>query len=285
MIVWMLAKLLSVLTSAKGAAAAVVIAGAATSSGVVATNEDVRTAISGAIETIASQPTSSQLRGPAGASARPSPSGSGQPAVVAARNTADKDLRDAFQDDQQRLEKLRGTRVDGADRQKLNDIITAADAKLRDRLTKALNDVAALTLGREGQGSASPAARPSFAQAAQPQVDAIVRTAIADMAAIVTAAENAVSALPTIAPGRPSDAPGGRPSDAPGGRPSASPGERPVNAPGAKPSDVPGAKPSDLPGGKPTDVPGAKPADVPAGPPSTPPRVPPAPPAPPAGRP
>jgi hypothetical protein len=229
---------LSLLTTAKGAAAATLIAGAAVGTGVVVTDEAARDAIGTAVQNISS-PTSTQLKEADAArpSGRPSASPSGQPAIVTARNTADQDLRRAFQDDQQALEKLRGARVEGRDRETLSDLIKTAADKLRARLTKALNDVAALTLGREGlEASASPRAgarpsgspdvRRSFTPAAQAQVDAIVKAAIADMAAIVGDAEKAAAALPTSAPGRPSGSPGGaRPGDSPGGgRPTGSPG-------------------------------------------------------------
>src|SRR4029077_7812445 len=168
-----------------------------------------------------------------------------QPPIVAARNGADKKLRDAFQKDQQALEQLRSTKVDNSDRSKLGDLVGTADAKLRDRLTLALNDVAALTLGREGleasgspkpDGSAKPSASPdvkaSFTPDAQAKVDLIVATAITDMDKIAADATAAVTALPTFSPGKPSDVPGGKPSDVPGGKPSDLPG----GAPSAKPT-------------------------------------------------
>lgn len=195
----MISKLLSVLSTAKGAAVAVVIVAAGVTAGVAATNPDVRSAIADVTHV-------------------------GQPAVVAARNDADKNLREAFQDDQRKLEKLRSSKVDGPDRRKLEDIVNAADQKLRARLTTALDDVAALTLGREGlespKPSGSPSAKPSgspdvkvsFSPAAAAQVDAIVSAAIADMDKIVKDAEAAVAALPTFEPGKPSERPTARPT-------------------------------------------------------------------------
>ena len=212
----MISKLLSLLTTAKGAAAATVIVAAGVTGGVVATNEDVQNAIGSAVENVTH----------ANASAKPSDSD--QPAVVAARNDADQKLREAFQNDQQKLEKLRSAKVDGAGRQKLEDIIKTADGKLRDRLTTALNDVAALTLGRNGleasgspllsataKPSASPDAKVAFTSDAQAKVDAIVKTAITDMDKIASDAEKAAAALPMFEPGKPSDLPGGKPGDAP----------------------------------------------------------------------
>ena len=106
----MLSKLLTLLSTAKGAAAATVIAGAAVAGGVTATNPDVQQALGSAVDNVTHV---------------------GQPPVVAARNDADKKLRDAFQNDQKTLEKLHSTKVEGADRQKLDDTVNTADAALR----------------------------------------------------------------------------------------------------------------------------------------------------------
>src|SRR5690348_10631002 len=92
----LISKLLTLLSTAKGAAAAGVVVAAAIGTGVVATNEDVQHAVTTTVQNVT------------GASP------SGQPAVVMARNDADRKLRDAFQDDQQKLEKLHSTKVDGA---------------------------------------------------------------------------------------------------------------------------------------------------------------------------
>lgn len=258
----MIGKLLSLLSTAKGAAAAAVIAAAGVGTGVVATNTDVQHAIGNAIQNVTE----------ASPSARANAEASGQPAVVAARNDADKKLRSAFQNDRQKLEKLRGTKVAPSDRGKLEDTIKTADDKLRARLDKALNDVAALTLGREGlvnasatpsgtptatptatatatagvSASATPRALATFTAAQQAQVDAIVSAAITDMDAIAADAEKAVAALPTANPGKPSDA----------GKPSGQPGAKPSDA--GKPSAVPGGQPSTLPSGQP----GAKPSEA-----------------------
>ena len=191
-------KALSVLSTLKGAAAATVVVAAAVSTGVAATNEDVRTAVTNAVETVTGQ-------------------ASAKPAVVTARNEADKKLRDAFQDDQQKLTKLHSTHVENTDRAKLDDTINTADAKLRARLTQALDDVAALTLGREGLESPKPTGSPDikipFAADAQSKIDDIVTTAIKDMDKLATDAETAVAALPTMTPGKPADA--GKPATAP----------------------------------------------------------------------
>ena len=190
-------KALAILSTLKGAAAATVVVAAAVGTGVVATNEDVRTAVTNAVESVAGTT-------------------SAQPAVVGARNDADKKLRDAFQDDQQKLAKLHSTHVDSADRAKLDDTINTADAALRARLTKALNDVAALTLGREGLESPKPTGSPdiktAFTADTQAKIDDIVKTAIGDMDKIAKDAADAVALLQTATPGKPDDA--GKPADA-----------------------------------------------------------------------
>ncbi len=192
------------LSTLKGAAAAGVVVAAAVGTGVAATNEDVRTALNTAVETVTGQ-------------------ASAQPAVVAARNDADKKLRDAFQNDQQNLAKMHSTHVDSTDRAKLDDTINTADTALRARLTQALDDVAALTLGRNGLESPKPTGSPDikipFTADKQTKLDDIVKTAIADMDKLATDAEAAVAALPTITPGKPDEA--GKPADA--GKPATAP--------------------------------------------------------------
>lgn len=206
----MITKLLALLSTTKGAAAAAVIAAAGLTTGVVATNQDAQTAVTSVVETVTNSAKSSN-----------------QPAVVASRNDADKKLRDAFQVDQQKIEKLRGTQVDPADRSKLGDTLKTADDALRARLTKALNDVSALTLGRNGldpsaspgKPSASPDVKASFTTEAQAKIDDIVKTAITDMDKIAADAEKAVGAFPTFTPGKPADLPGGKPADTQSGAP------------------------------------------------------------------
>jgi len=198
----MLSKLLALLSTAKGAAAATVVAAAVVGTGVAATNQDVRDAVSTTVQSVTE---SNDAKA------------SNQPAIVAARNDADKKLRDAFRDDQQKLEKLRSTHVDSTDRAKLDDTVNTADAALRARLTKALNDVAALTIGREGLESPRPTGSPdvkaSFTTDAQKKVDDIVSAAIKDMDKIVKDAETAVAALPAFTPGKPGDP--GKPATVP----------------------------------------------------------------------
>ncbi len=199
-----LPNVLAMLSTLKGAAAAGVVVAAAVGTGVAATNEDVRTALNTAVETVTGQ-------------------ASAQPAVVAARNDADKKLRDAFQNDQQKLAKMHSTHVDSTDRAKLDDTINTADTALRARLTQALDEVAALTLGRNGLESPKPTGSPDikipFTADKQTKLDDIVKTAIADMDKLATDAEAAVAALPTITPGKPDEA--GKPADA--GKPATAP--------------------------------------------------------------
>ncbi len=248
----MVSKLLSLLATAKGAAAAGVLATAAVSGATVATNDDARQAVQEATENV--------TRVVTGAAPKTGDE-AGKPAVVAARNDADKKLRGAFKDDHTALEKLHSTHVDKTDREKLEQLVKDADKKLRDRLTKALDDVAALTLGREGRESASP--RPSPKPSASPdihattvdqaKVDAIVTAAIADMKKIVADTTKAVVALPTFTPGKPSTSPGKAGDNKP-----ENPGAKP-ESPGAKPAENPGSKPSESPGNRPSSVPPSRP--------------------------
>jgi hypothetical protein len=198
----LLGKALAILSTLKGAAAATVVVAAVAGTGVAATNQDVQNAVTTAVQTVTGK-------------------ASAQPAVVAARNDADKKLRDAFQDDQQKLAKMHSTHVDSAARAKLDDTINTADAALRARLTQALNDVATLTLGREGLESPKPTGSPDIKTPfdAQSKVDDIVKTAIADMDKLASDAEAAVAALPTFTPGKPDEA--GKPADA--GKPASVP--------------------------------------------------------------
>lgn len=220
----MLAKLLSMLATAKGAGVAVVIVAAAAGTTVAVTNPDVQNAVQNV--TVASASPSAKASACADST--------GKPAVVAARNDYDSKIRDAFQEDQKNLEQLHSTKVDGADRQKLEDLVKDADAKLRARYQQALNDVAALTLGRNGQenkasttatatASASAGtcdehgARPTLGVDAIAKISSIVTTAVDDMSKIVSDATTAVGALPATNLGKPSGNPGqqNRPSPTP----------------------------------------------------------------------
>ena len=133
----MVGKLLALLLQAKGAAVGtvLVIAGATTVT-VTATNPEV-------------QDTVNQIVANVGLTQRDS-CDKGQPAVVAQRNAADKLLRDAWSKDHKKLDDLRGGGKD-VDAKAVGVVVRSYDELLRARLNTALNDVAALTLGRDGQ--------------------------------------------------------------------------------------------------------------------------------------
>jgi hypothetical protein len=152
----MLAKLMTLLAATKGASvAAVVVLGAATLT-VGAASPEVQDTVNAVVQTVTGQTTSETAR------TFRNDCGQGQPAVVAQRNAATKLIDAAFQTDQKALQGLRGKDVDN---KTAGDLIKTADDQLKDLRTKALNDVAALTLGREGQnkpsGSPSPKPTPS----------------------------------------------------------------------------------------------------------------------------
>jgi hypothetical protein len=143
----MLAKLLALLAATKGATvAAVVVLGAATLT-VGATTPEVQDAVKTFTQTLTVQSEQTD-RSDCG----------GQPAVVAQRNAATKLIDAAWQEDHKGLEDLRGK---GVDNQAAAPLIKTADDQLKELRTKALNDVAALTLGREGQNKASGSPAPS----------------------------------------------------------------------------------------------------------------------------
>ena len=147
----MLAKLLTLLAATKGATvAAVVVLGAATMT-VGATSPEVQDAVTQAVQTVTGQTVTT-------ARTFKDDCGQGQPAVVAQRNAATKLIDAAFQTDQKALEGLRGK---GVDNKAAGDLIKTADDQLKDLRTTALNDVAALTLGRDGQNKASGSPKPS----------------------------------------------------------------------------------------------------------------------------
>ncbi len=261
----MVSKLLSILSTAKGASAAAVLAAAATTGTVMVTNEDARDTANTVVQNVVATVTGTQ----SDKDKDEDKDASCKPAVVAARNDADKKIREAFQSDQRALERLRSTKVD--DHRKLEDLVKDADGKLHDRYQRALDQVGALTLGRGGRqsatpastatsspkpaasASASPSASTSVSEAAespcpspktattfsaQSQVDAIVAAAVADMKKIVDDATKAVAALPTNAPGKPEN-PGNKPGENPGKSGEQKPGESPKADEHGKPTSVP----------------------------------------------
>jgi hypothetical protein len=158
----MLAKLLLLLSASKGAVvAAVVVLGASTVT-VGAASPEVQDAVTNVVQTVTGQTSDAakKLRADCG---------QGQPAVVAQRNAATKLIDAAFQQDQKALEGLRGK---GVDNKAAGDLVKSAADQLKTMRTRALNDVAVLTPGREGQnkptGSASPKPSTSPAPSASP---------------------------------------------------------------------------------------------------------------------
>jgi hypothetical protein len=149
----MLAKLLSVLAATKGATVAVVIVLGAATVTVGASSPDVQDTVHNVVQAVTGQATDETKTDK-------NDCDHGQPAVVAQRNAATKLIDAAFQRDQKALESLRGK---GVDNKAAGDTIKTADDQLKELRTKALNDVAALTLGRDGQNkpSGSPSAKPS----------------------------------------------------------------------------------------------------------------------------
>ena len=274
----MLAKLLTLLSASKGAAlAAAVVLGAATVT-VGSSSPEVQDAVNNVVQTVTGQTTQSNDA----AKTFKADCDRGQPAAVAQRNAATKLVDAAFQTDQKALEDLRGK---GVDNKAAGDLIKTADDQLKDLRTKALNDVAALTLGRDGQNKASGSGSPKPSVSPAPSASACPsespeasgspkpsgspkaegsakpseqgRVAVADRttldANIKTIVDTAIADMAQVV----TDATAkvgalptpehGKPSDQPGGKPS--------GQPGAKPSDQPGGKPSDLPGGKPSGSP------------------------------
>ena len=150
----MLAKLLTLLAATKGATVAAVVVLSAATVTVGATTPEVQDAVKQVIETVTGQTTQTSDA----ARTFKTDCDRGQPAVVAQRNAATKLINAAFQTDHKALEELRGK---GVDNKAAGDLIKTADEKLKDIRTTARNDVAKLTLGREGQDKASGSPKPS----------------------------------------------------------------------------------------------------------------------------
>lgn len=148
----MLAKLLAYLAHAKGASIAIVVTVSAATATVGAATPEVQDAVRDVAAALGLDTHGANaLRG--------CDDQTGQPAVVAQRNAADKLLRAAYEANHQALTDLRGGK--DQDNKLVGDVVRSYDDQLRDALNKSLADVAALTLGREGQvrkaESASPA--------------------------------------------------------------------------------------------------------------------------------
>lgn len=145
----MFGKLVSLLAQAKGAAAATVFIAGGVTATVAATNPEVQDTVTNVTTSISQTLSSVTQLSPKCTVAEDAKNGGGQPAVVAQRNAADKLLRDAWNNDKKKLNDLRGGK--DVDNKTANDIVKKYDDQLKDTLDKALNDVAALTLGRVGQ--------------------------------------------------------------------------------------------------------------------------------------
>ncbi|MDP9282708.1 MAG: hypothetical protein M3P38_11495 [Chloroflexota bacterium] len=138
----MLAKLLAYLAHAKGASIAIVVTVSAATATVGAVTPEVQDAVRDVAAAVGLDTHGANaLRG--------CDDQTGQPAVVAQRNAADKLLRAAYEAAHKTLIDLRGGK--DLDEKLVGDVVRDYDDQLRDALNKSLADVAALTLGREGQ--------------------------------------------------------------------------------------------------------------------------------------
>ena len=295
----MLGKLLSMLVQAKGAAAAAVLVAGATTATVAVTTPEVQDAIANvttAVSTTLGVTTSSTKCAESGEDAKGG-NGAAQVAIVQQRNAAEKLLRDAHQDAQKQLQDLRGGK--DTDNKAVGDIVKKYDDQLKGTLDTALNKVAALTLGREGQvrkaeASASGSAKPKGSESAKPTGS--------------ERPEGSRSPKPSCSPRPSAAATSPKPSESPKASGSAKPSGSDAAKGSAKPSDqgrvtvaerttldadvkaivdqavldfiatvkkataeaalVPApdrGKPSDQPGGKPSDKPDNKPSENPGG--------------------
>lgn len=263
----MLTKLASLLATAKGAAAATLIAGSAVTGGTVAAVPEAREAVTESVSAVTTTLGSAVAAVAKAANARRAADTScGKPEQVAQRNEADKQLRDAFHADHKTLTDLKGGK--DTDHQKVNAVVKSAQEELRSVLKVALVDVARVTQGRTGQvakadaapvdltASASPLVTFSEAQQTTSTGDAsacetsggkqdvelnatlakIVENAIDDMDEIVEkAATEAGAVLPTER-GKPANDPARgtdkKPADAQKGQPADKPGNKPSTPPG-----------------------------------------------------
>src|SRR5688572_590288 len=233
----MLREIAALLTTAKGAAAATLIAGSTVTGGAVATMPEVQTAVVERANTVTATLGSAVAAiAKAAKERRDEDTSCGKPEVVAQRNEADKQLRDAFHEDHQALVALKAGK--DTDHQKLNAVVKDAQAELRSILTAALVDVSRETQGRTGQvaranGAAAAAASASpspvtFSEALtttstapvgacdesagakedvtlNATLQAIVDQAVLDMDAVVEKAATDAGAVPPAERGKPSD--------------------------------------------------------------------------------
>ena len=143
----MLAKLLAMLSAAKGATIAVVVVAGAATVTLGATTPEVQDAVRQVATTVGLSTENDSDK-----------DCNGQPVVVAQRNAADKLVRASYQDHRQLLQDLRQGASKDLDNQQVGEVIKKYDDQLRDTVNKAINQVAGLTLGREGQttGASGP---------------------------------------------------------------------------------------------------------------------------------
>jgi hypothetical protein len=192
----MLAKLLALLAETKGGVVAVVLLAGATTATVAATSPDVQSSLDQLTSGLTSQSHSDC-------------DGQGQPVVVAQRNAADKLLRDAYAKDHKALEALRGG--PGKDNQAVGAVVRTYDDQLRDTLNIALNKVAGLTLGREGQvrkaeANSTANAVPTAAPVTTPTVSLATgspTTTVPCSPTLSSSASPAAKSTETSAPGKP----------------------------------------------------------------------------------
>jgi len=239
----MLREIAALLTTAKGAAAATLIAGSTVTGGAVATMPEVQTAVVERANTVTATLGSAVAAvAKAAKERRDADTSCGKPEVVAQRNEADKQLRDAFHEDHQALVALKAGK--DTDHQKMNAVVKKAQEELRSILTAALVDVARETQGRTGQvaranAAAAAAASASPAPSASPTpvtfsealtttstapvgacdesagtkedvtlnatLQAIVDQAVLDMDAVIETAETDAGAVPPAERGKPSE--------------------------------------------------------------------------------
>lgn len=254
----MLREIASLLTTAKGAAAATLIAGTTVTGGAVTTVPEVREAVverAGAVTTTLGEAVAAVAK--AANERRAADTSCGKPEVVAQRNEADRQLRDAFHEEHRTLGALRGGK--DTDHQKVNAVVKTAQDDLRAVLTVALTDVARETQGRTGQvakanAAASASPSPITTTVTVPTTDsddvhvdcdpstgkedvtlnatiaAIVDKAVLNMDVIVDKAVTDAGAVPPAERGKPSeDTERGNPDK---GKPSERTGNKPGTPPG-----------------------------------------------------
>jgi len=162
----MFGKRVAMLAQAKGASIAIVVTVSAATATVGASTPEVQDTVRDVAAALGLDLTDTH-----GANAlRGCDDQTGQPAVVAQRNAADKLVRAAYEKDHKTLSDLRGGK--DVDSRLVGEIVRKYDDQLRETMNKALTDVAALTLGREGQvrkaASASPSASPATTASPKP---------------------------------------------------------------------------------------------------------------------